>query len=174
VPGSASGTRRDERQLFEEPPGKEKDMRMRTLLLLGVMILTGCKSMITLPPSPNEEWGDDVKRLGLVKADSGLWPLSLRSVPPEYTFQSALRRNAASKFGVPEPEVMLGPTMVEIGAELDGTIRDWKATAEAGQRKQTTRGDTSAALMALKKLFDAGAITQAEYEAKKKDLLGKL
>jgi hypothetical protein len=60
---------------------------------------------------------------------------------------------------------------------MDGTIRSWKASAEAGQRKSiapATEVSPSVALIELKKLADAGAITPAEYEAKKKILMEKL
>ena len=65
---------------------------------------------------------------------------------------------------------------VKIGAELAGTICDWKATAEVGQKKQTAASAKSPgdSLLELKKLLDAGAITPAEYEAKKKSLVDRL
>lgn len=65
---------------------------------------------------------------------------------------------------------------MKIGAEMDGTIRDWKATAEVGQKKPTVAAAKSPgdALLELKKLLDAGAITSAEYEAKKSVLIEEL
>ncbi len=149
--------------------------------LFGLALLalcSGCTSVIKVAPYPTSApWGDEVKRLGTVTADSGRWPLALHSVPPDYTFHAALRSKASSQFGVPEAEVVLSEVTVQIGAELDGTIRDWKASAAAGQRKAsepTTAKSPSEALIELKKLLDVGAITQGEYEAKKKALLEKL
>jgi hypothetical protein len=142
------------------------------------LILTGCTSVLKVAPYPTSgPWGDDVRRLGTVSASSGPWPLSLHSMPPDYTFHAALRAKAASQFGVPESEVVLGEVTVNLGSELDGTIRDWKVTAEAGQRRTpepTKEKSPSNALIELKKLFDAGAITPDEYDAKKKALLQRL
>ncbi len=164
-----------------------------TLLCLALFALcSGCTSVIKVAPYPTPApWSDDVKRLGTVTADSGRWPLSLHSVPPDYTFYAALRAKASSQFNVPEAEVLLGEVTVKIGAELDGTIRDWKATAIAGrgiagQGKESQpaisgRASESAparspadALMEIKRLLDSGAITKDEYEALKKPLLEKL
>lgn len=104
--------------------------------------------------------------------------LVLRSALPGQTFYSALQVQAASQYSVPEQEVVLREVTVQIGAERDGTIRDWKATAEAGQKKggAAAKPAKSAAdsLLELKELLDAGAIIPAEYEAKKKAALDKL
>ncbi len=154
--------------------------RENLILLLAccfALVFTGCTSTIRVPPYPSSEpWGADVKRLGAVTATSGPWPLSLNSLPPSYTFQAALRSQAANQFGVPEPEIVVGEATVQIGAELDGTIRNWKATAEAGRRmaEATKAKSPSDSLIELKKLLDAGAITQGDYERKKKALLDKL
>jgi len=149
------------------------------LLVSGIALLfAGCTSVLKIAPYPTAEvWGTDVHPLGTVTANSGRWPMSLHSVPPDYTFYAALRSKAASQFGVAESEIVLGEVTVKIGAELDGTIRDWKATAKAGQRRgsEPTNGKSpSDALIELKKLLDAGAITQEEYDAKKKTLLERL
>jgi len=148
--------------------------------IVGLTLLafsSACTSMIKVAPYPDATpWADDVKHLGAVTADSGLWPLSLHSAPPDYTFQSALRAKASSQYGVPQEEIVLGEISVQIGSELDGTIRDWKATAEAGQRKvmaKKARSETES-LIELKKLLDAGVITQEEYDEKKKTVLDRL
>jgi hypothetical protein len=155
-------------------------MKHKILILLSVagiaFLLTGCESMVTVPPYPTADaWNSDVKPLGTVTATSGVWPLSLHSTPSDYTFQSALREKAASQFGVPQSEVVLGQATVQIGAEIDGTIRDWTATAQAGRRltPEPTKSPSDA-LIELKKLLDAGAITQQDYDAKKKALLDKI
>jgi hypothetical protein len=138
---------------------------------------SGCTSLVKVPPYPTgTAWSSEVKRLGVVTADSGRWPLSLHSVPSDYTFQAALRSKAAAQFGVPETEIVLGEASVKVGAELDGTIRDWKATAEAGQLKNVgaVAKSPSDGLLEVKKLLDAGAITQAEFDAKKKILMERL
>lgn len=140
------------------------------------LVFSGCTSIVRVAPFPNgEAWSAEVKRLGIVTADSGRWPLSLHSLPPEYTFQAALRSAAGQRFGVPEGEIVLGEATVKIMAEIDGTIRSWKATAEAGQRKsQSGEKSPSAVLVELKKLLDAGVISQGDYDVKKKALLEKL
>lgn len=145
-------------------------------LAIGAALLTGCTSMINVPPYPAADaWSPDVKPLGTVTADSGRWPLSLNSVPPNETFYAPLRAKAAAKYSVPESEVVLRNISVKIGAEMDGTIRDWKATAEAGDKKGGATGSSVAAsLFELKKLLDEGAITPADYAAKKKELLRRL
>lgn len=122
-------------------------------------------------------WTPEVKKLGVVTANSGRWPLSLHSVPPDYTFHSALRANAVNKFAIPEAEVVLGEVTVEIGAELDGTIRDWTATAEVGQKKAaptTAEKPIAEKLAEIKKLLEAGVISQSDYDSKKKSLLESL
>jgi hypothetical protein len=146
-------------------------------LLIFCALFWGCTSIVKVPPYPDATaWDKDVQPLGTVTADSGKWPLSLHTTPSDYTIQAALRAKAAKDFGVPESEIVLSEASVQIGAELDGTIRDWKATASAGRKKAgiSQSKATSEKLLELKKLFDAGAITSSEYEAKKRELLEKL
>ena len=175
-------------------------MHPKTLAsIFGLALLalcSGCHSLLKYPPSPPEAWGPDVFVVGRVTADSGRWPLSLRTPPPEYTYYSALRAYASRIWDVPADKIMLGEVTVTIGAELDGTIRDWKAYAIAGYKKSAAppRAVSVAApaavvvpvptpaatrspaerLLELKKLLDAGAITQAEYDAKHKILVDQL
>lgn len=148
------------------------------VLAFVLALFSGCVSQINVPPSPDIAWDDSVKVLGPVTAKHGRWPLSLKSPPPAETYYVALRTTAASTFGVRESDVVLRDVSVQIGAEMDGTIRDWKATAVAGQRaggaSVAATKSTADALMELKKLLDAGAISPAEYEAKKKVLIDKL
>ncbi len=159
-----------------------RTMKRITPLLLGLagllaLFTTGCTSVVKCPPYPTaDSWSGEVKTLGPVKADSGKWPLSLHQQPSDYTYYSALVAKAESLYGVPKAEIILSEVDVKLLAEMDGTIRDWKASATAGQKKvQVTAGKTPTdTLVALKKLLDAGAITQAEYDAKKKELLGRL
>ena len=154
--------------------------------LLGLTVLalfSGCSSVIKLAPYPDSKpWGDEVKLLGTVMADSGRWPLALQSTPPEYTFFSALRTRAAMTYRVPDDEIVLRDVTVRIKSEVVGTIRSWHASAIAGRRitkpepsKSAAESPKSAAdsLLELKRLLDAGAITQAEYDAKKKAILDK-
>jgi hypothetical protein len=151
-------------------------------LALGMVgLFSGCTSMVKFAPYPSAAaWTPDVKPLGTVSADSGRWPLSLHSQPSDYTYYSALRAKAAQTYGVPEPEIVLGEVSVQIGAELDGTIRDWKASAAAGWKKVGVPATSAPAqsavdkMVALKKLLDAGVITQSEFDAKKKALLENL
>ena len=103
--------------------------------LLIAATLTGCVSPIKYPPSA--DWGKGTRILGPVKANSGFWSLSLRDTPSEYTFTAALRDKAAAEYNVPPESVVLGEKTVYIGAELDGTIRDWRAEALAGQNTNT-------------------------------------
>jgi len=110
-------------------------MKKCLLMLLSFVLLTGCVSVVKCPPSG--AWGPEVQPLGLVKADSGGWPLSLRSTPSDYTFYSALREKAEKQFGVSKNDVVLGEVTVNIGAEMDGTIRDWSAQAMAGRTNTT-------------------------------------
>lgn len=97
----------------------------------SLALLCGCESSLKYPPSAN--WGPNTRLLGEVKADSGMWPLSLSAPPPEYTYFSALRDKAAFKYNVPTDSVAIGEMTVVVGAEMDGTVRDWTATALAGQ-----------------------------------------
>jgi hypothetical protein len=95
-------------------------------------LLCGCVSTINYPAYPSANW-NGIKTLGTVTADSGAWPLSLNAPPPDYTYYSALCSKASEQFNVPKSQVVLGEVSVVYGSEMDGTIRDWKATAIAGQ-----------------------------------------
>jgi hypothetical protein len=113
---------------------KQKPFQMKKLLSLLTVIpllLAGCESTLKYPPSTN--WSAGTKILGPVEADSGMWSLSLSAPPPEYTYFAALRDKAAFKFNVPTESVAIGEMTVSIGAEMDGTVRDWHASAIAGQ-----------------------------------------
>ena len=100
------------------------------LLTLGVLA-SGCKSVVKYPPMTS--WGPNVQTLGVVKADSGRWPLSLNVPPPEYTFQDALRTKAADTYKVTKSEVVLDEVTVSFTAEMVGTIRKWEASAMSGR-----------------------------------------
>jgi hypothetical protein len=106
-------------------------MKFTIIMVLAAALLCGCESTLKYPPSAN--WGPGTKVLGPVKADSGIWPLSLSAPPPQYTYFSALRDKAAYQFNLPPDSIAIGEMTVMIGAEMDGTVRDWTATAIAGQ-----------------------------------------
>lgn len=145
-------------------------------LVIAALGFSGCTSIVKVAPFPSPTAWDDpaVKKLGPVSADSGVWPLSLHSVP-DYTIQSTLRSNASNKYKVPADQIVLSEATVQVGAELDGTIRDWKATAEAGQLANGGAEKTPAQqLTELKKLLDAGLISKADYETKKAAILQKM
>jgi hypothetical protein len=107
-------------------------MKNAIAAILAAALLCGCVSTIKYPAYPVVSWAQ-VKTLGVVTADSGGWPLSLNSPPPDYTYYSALQNKAAKQYDVPKSQVVLGEVSVNYGAEMDGTIRDWTATAIAGQ-----------------------------------------
>ena len=111
-------------------------MKSILCLIAAAALLCGCHSVVKYPPSAG--WGPDTKVLGRIEADSGRWSLSLRGTPPQYHFETALRKKAAKTFLVPESSLLFGELTVEIGSELDGTIRDWKASALAGQKPVDT------------------------------------
>lgn len=155
-------------------------MNTRSILpvvMISVIGLTaGCTSIVKVAPYPSvTAWSNPaVKKLGPVSADSGAWPLSLHAVP-NYTIQSALRSNASDKYRVPADQIVLSESTVQVGAEMDGTIRDWKATAEAGQLANGGGSETpTQKLTELKKLLDAGLISKADYETKKAAILQKM
>jgi len=108
-------------------------MKKNLCLVAVAALLCGCVSTVKYPPSAGWD-GPNIKPLGEVAADSGRWPLSLHTTPPEYTFYAALRDKAVAQYNVPVNSVVIGEMTVTIGAEMDGTIRDWKATALAGQK----------------------------------------
>jgi hypothetical protein len=106
---------------------------MKNLAILLIAIaFTACASVSKYAPSPT--WEQKSATLGPVKADSGKWPLALRTPPSEYTFQSALLDAAAKQYQVPRDQIVLSEISVKFMAELDGTIRSWEATAEAGKK----------------------------------------
>jgi len=106
---------------------------MKTIfsMLVASVLLCGCVSTVKYPPSG--DWNSGVRELGMVDADSGAWPLSLNAPPPAETYYFALRTVAASKYSVAPNQIVLDDVSVTFGSEVVGTIRDWKATAEAGQ-----------------------------------------
>jgi len=106
-------------------------MKNTLYLLAATALLCGCESTIKYPPSAN--WGPNTKVLGQVKADSGFWSLSLSAPPPQYTYFAALRDKAAFQFNLPAEAIAIGEMTVVVGSEMDGTVRDWTATAIAGQ-----------------------------------------
>ena len=101
--------------------------------LVALALLAGCTSMVKYPPFG--EWTVTTEELGPVTANSGKWPLSLKTPPPEYTYYSALRSVARGMYGVPENEIVLGEVDVKFSSEIDGTIRSWTATAKAGRNR---------------------------------------
>lgn len=109
-------------------------MKKILLLITLASLLAGCASAVKY--APFGEWSSDVRTLGQVTAESGGWPLSLHTPPPEYTFYSALRKKASSTYHVPENEIVLGEVDVKFMSEIDGTIRSWTASATAGQKPQ--------------------------------------
>lgn len=94
------------------------------------LLLTGCESTLKYPPTAG--WKTS-QPLGPITATSGIWPLSLNAPPPQYTYFAALRDKAAYKFNIPPASVEFDEMTVTFGSELDGTVRDWRATAIAGQ-----------------------------------------
>jgi hypothetical protein len=99
-------------------------------------VLCGCSTPVKY--APFGAWDDHTRQLGLVKASSGPWPLSIKVPPPEYTYYSALRKNAAQLYRVAETNVVLGEVTVNFASELDGTIRAWDAEALAGEKQSAT------------------------------------
>jgi len=113
---------------------KLNPMKKALCTIAAAALLCGCASTIKYPAYPAAvNWGKDVKILGQVTTDSGPWPLSLNSPPPDYTYYSALQEKAATQYQVPKSQVVLGEVAVDYMAEMVGTIRSWKATAIAGQ-----------------------------------------
>lgn len=104
----------------------------RLLPLVIALALAGCASVSKYAPLPT--WEQKVATLGQVKARSGRWPLALHVPPPEYTFQAALLDAAAKQYGIPKDQITLGEISVKFVAEIDGTIRSWEASAEAGRK----------------------------------------
>jgi hypothetical protein len=106
-------------------------MKSTLYIIAAAALLCGCESTLKYPPSAN--WGPNTKILGPVKADSGMWPLSLSAPPPQFTYFAALRDKAAYQFNQPADSIAIGEMTVVVGSEMDGTVRDWSATAVAGQ-----------------------------------------
>jgi len=125
---------------------------MRVLLSLGLitiaLFLTGCGvTKSSLYPGTGstpslQEAG--VTILGEVTACQGgfckkegggyEWPLSLPQPPPAYTYQRAIQKKAATQYGVPEADIVVGEIAVGYHAELIGTIRGWEASALVGRK----------------------------------------
>src|SRR5438132_11376578 len=102
-------------------------MKNILIMIAAATLFCGCASTIKYPAYPAAvNWQKDVKILGPVTADSGRWPLSLNSPPPDYTYYTALQAKAAEQYHVPRSQVVLGEVAVNYMAEVVGTIRSWK------------------------------------------------
>jgi hypothetical protein len=115
------------------------------LLILVSVVLSGCLS------TPTVYQGNGVDGLPLLgdvtvcagsfckKPDGGYESvLSLPAPPPAYSYEAALRKKAASVFGVPEQQIAIGDMQVAYYAEFIGTIRGWVATAMTARRATPT------------------------------------
>jgi hypothetical protein len=80
------------------------------------------------------------------------------------------------KYSIPANEVVLGDIAVETDNELVGTVRGWKATAQAGRRRPTAPGPAGVEdrLRTLDGLRSHGAISNEEYERKRAAILDEL
>ena len=86
-------------------------------------------------------------------------------------------REAVKKYGVPGNEVVLGDISVETENELVGTVRGWRATAQAGrQRTHTAQAppSTEDRLRELDRLLERHVISHDEYERKRAAILNEL
>ena len=108
------------------------------------------------------------------------WPLALTNPPEAYTYQAALRAKAVQQYGIPATEIVLGDIAVETENELVGTVRGWRATAQAGHRRlggaerKDRRGDRTERLRELEQLREAGLLRPDEYARKRAAILDEL
>jgi hypothetical protein len=146
-------------------------------------VLTGCATHLTYPGTG--PLGHPVQVLGPVTACAGggccgqdegcQWPLALTNPPDAYTYQAARREKAARRYGVPADEVVLGEIAVRTEAEIVGTIRGWRATAQAGRRARAGAATSaSGRLDALDRLRDEGRLSPAEYDRMRATILESL
>src|SRR5436309_7274469 len=147
---------------------------MRPALALPVMfaLAAGCAPAMHLTYPGVGVLDRDVELLGPVTVcrgggccsteDGCQWPLSLTNPPEAYTYQAALRDRVVKKYGVPASDVVLGDISVETENELVGTVRSWKATAQAGRRRSASAGASSREdrLRELEGLFARGVISR--------------
>jgi hypothetical protein len=159
---------------------------MRTLLAVIVVLgVAGCTPKMHLTfPGGMGPWDSGVQSLGPVVACGGggccgtdegcQWPLALTNPPEAYTYQAALRSDAAKRYSVPSNEVVLSDIAVELDTELVGTVRGWKATATAGRKAVTASGTSEERLRELQGLLDKGLIDRGEYERKRAAILDSL
>jgi hypothetical protein len=114
-------------------------------LLAFSVLFAGCACLERYtPPGP---WTDgEPEALGEVTACAGKFcidpdtgeemrALALRTPPDERVVRTALRREAAVVYDMPEEDVVLGEVTFEVFSSMVGNIRGWRATAPVARRK---------------------------------------
>jgi len=105
-------------------------------------LLSTCSTVT--PYGSYGNWSDEVRPLGPVSycgggcnrsGEGSIWSLSLTQPPSEATVHEALARKTASQYSVPQSEVVLKNVNVTLSTEIDGTVRGWTATADAGRSR---------------------------------------
>ncbi len=159
---------------------------VRVVLFVVLALMSGCTQMQTYPGYGM--WDDEVEPLGPVSfckggycqgTDEGTqWPLALALPPIAATYHSALRQKASSIYHVPIEEIVLGEVNVKLTTEAVGTVRGWRAEAQAGRRRagaaRSGDSDSATRLRNLGQLHKNGLISDEEYERRRDEILDDL
>lgn len=160
-------------------------------------LVSGCAMMETQTSPGLLSWDDSVELLGPVSfckgefcrgTDEGSQSALSLALPPEApTYYSALQQKASSIYRVPVEEVVLSEVLITLSTEAVGTVRAWKADANAGRRRPKAEAKAERRppqvdppssikdrLRKLKELREEGLISEDEYESRRESILDQL
>ena len=116
---------------------------MRFMLVAVVLALISADCSIVLRYPPSRSWTESVETLGAVTfcrggfcdgSDEGLqWPIAFKTVPQAEAHYAELAAKAATMYHLSSQEIVLRHVSVSYSTEMDGTIRGWKSSAQAGR-----------------------------------------
>ncbi len=175
------------------------ETRMWNLAVIAMAALASGCAMVESPTTRPGllSWDDTVELLGPVSfckgelcgaSDEGPQSALDLAVPPEApVYYSALQQKASSIYRVPVEEVVLGEVIVTLSTEAVGTVRGWKADANAGRRrpkeeakverrqqKDDAPSSIKKRLRELQELRDEGLISEDEYDGRRQAILDQL
>jgi hypothetical protein len=177
------------------------ETRTWNLAAIAVAALSAGCTMMQSPTNPALlSWDDSVELIGPVSfcqgepcrgTDEGAQPpLSLAQPPEAPTYYSALQQKASSVYRVPVEQVVLSEVIITLSTEAVGTVRGWKADANAGRRrpKEESKPERKPAqpppvdsqssiknrLRQLQELRDEGLISDDEYGSRRRSILDEL
>lgn len=161
-----------------------------TVALCTLLLLSACTTQLAYRGYGT--WDQSVKVLGPVEVCRGAFcqssdegaqfALALMMPPEAETYHAALRAKAATVYHVPEEQIVLSEVQVHVVSEMVGTVRGWRAIAQAGQKPPPPPPAAVAPaapsiadrLEALRALHVRGLVSDTEYNARREKILDGL